>query len=338
MKHYFEHYYRKYPQSTIQDYLKYLKQMCHGPNHFFRNEDEPIKRLIAEVENQKKGPSNEDLYEYVGSNYLRINLRPYQKLDLDLEKLNSAFVFSATIQKVSIDIDTALIKLENFLVRIFPEAEVKAEISKYKTDNYPALSHSKIYHQTYMPAYRLIQSKFIDNELRLLQIQNFLKRFPKKELTVIAIDGASSSGKTTLSNELKKREDITLIHVDDFFDESNEEVGINSARIKEEILLNLCPGKPLIYQKYDCTKKEFIEERIQKVKNIVVLEGVYSANPVLRDFLDAFIFFDISKEEQILRLEKRSKKLLPRFLSEWLPRERRYFQKENVYTNADLIV
>lgn len=338
MKHHFEHYYRKYPKSTIQDYLKLLKQMCHGPNHFFSNEDEPLKRLIAEVENLKEDSNYEDLYEYIGTNYIRVNLCPYLKLGLDLEKLNSAFVTSATANKENIDIENALKDLESFLINIFPIEDVEEAISKFKANNYPALSHSEIYHQTYRPSYRLIQSKFIDNELRLLQIQNFLNHLPKKDLTLVAIDGASCSGKTTLSEELAKRKDITLIHVDDFFDGSNEDIGINSSRIKEEILLKLRPDKPLVYRKYDCTKKEFIEEKIQKVNNFVVLEGVYSANLKLREYYDAFIFFEISEEEQISRLEKRSKRLLSRFFSEWLPRERRYFQKEKVYTNADLIV
>ncbi|MDD4000887.1 MAG: hypothetical protein PHX62_08380, partial [Bacilli bacterium] len=92
------------------------------------------------------------------------------------------------------------------------------------------------------------------------------------------------------------------------------------------------------YQRYNCHKDEFREARIKSLTNILIIEGVFSANLLLRKYYQAIIYFEISEEEQLRRLQIRSHKLLPQFENKWLPRERRYFLKENVYSAADLIV
>lgn len=337
MKQYFEYYYHKYPKSTIQDYFKLLKQMCLGPKHIIKSEIESLKNLVNEVKNLNLYSDKEDLYEYIGSDFVRVNLRPYVKLGLDLKWLNSAFCTSAFSKKETNILDT-LNELAAFLKEVFPNESVNEEVEKYQKDGFPTLNHSETYRKAYQPSYRVIESKFIDSDLKVLQIQNFLNHLSQKNLTIIAIDGPAGSGKSTISEELEKRGDYTVIHVDDFFDGSNKNIGINSRRIIEEILNCLKPGEPLEYRSFDCTNREFVKKRIEEVKNTVILEGVYSANSLLKPFYSAIIYMYIYDEEQLERLKKRSPRLFPRFLNEWLPREKEYFQKENIYASSDLIV
>jgi len=335
MKKYFKHHYYKYPQSGIQDYLKLLKQICYGPKHFFKSEKDYLEKLTEEIKSLGTDPFYEDLYEPVGPDFVRINLRPFVSLGLDVKWLNSAFLKSVGTNP-HIDINAACEELSLFLQEIFSKEEVEREIEKYRTEGFPTLSHSGKYREAYRPAYRIVDVRFIDSAMKTLQIKNFLNRLPRKDLTVLAIDGPSASGKSTISERL---EDVaTVIHADDFFDGSDAIIGINSERIKEEVLLPLHAGAPLEYRRFNCTEQVFVQERIDAVKPIVILEGVYSANSRLRDFFDAVIYCDIPLEEQLTRLKNRSERLFPRFLNEWLPREKKYFQDEEIFENSDLIV
>lgn len=337
MKQYFKYYSHNYPKNEIRDFLKLLKQICSGPGHFLESESKSLEFLLSEAQALPKVRKHENLYDCIGPNYVRVNLRPFIKLGLDLEWLNAAF-YASTASGKQISIEDALPELAVFLEKLFPRELVETEMEKFKRKGNPAMRHSPKFRRVYKPAYRVLERSFIGPELKALQIQNFLERIPKTGLTVIAIDGPSASGKTTVTEALKEKLDITLISVDDFFDGSDDEIGINSERIKEEILLRLKPGKHFEYQRYDCSKNEFVKRRIEEVKNIVILEGLYSANSLLSSFYDAVIYFEASEEEQLERLKKRSERLFPRFLDEWLPREKKYFQKEGIYENSDLIV
>jgi uridine kinase len=311
--------------------------MCFGPKHFFKNPELPLFFLQEELAGLKESKFRDNLYDYVGQNFVRVNLRPYRDFGLSLENLVTKFLTSTISDIVKFDYNNALSDLKTFLTGLFSESEINAVFQKYLEDGSPAVSHSQIYKDSYFPAYRLIESRLLDQEMKLLQIQNFISRLPSNQLSIIALEGGSCSGKTTISNELSKRENITVIHVDDFFDNSNDKIGINSSRILEEIIMRAQPEKPLSYRRFDCTSGKFIEEDIE-MTNILIIEGVYSANLSLRKYYNAIIFLEASESEQISRLKERSNKLFSCFLNEWIPREKRYFERENVYLDSDLIV
>ena len=71
--------------------------------------------------------------------------------------------------------------------------------------------------------------------------------------------------------------------------------------------------------------------------DLVIVEGSYSMHPELRDLYDMTIFFDVSSEEQLRRIDARSgKEKLQMFIDRWIPLEERYFTGCKVAENADL--
>ena len=96
------------------------------------------------------------------------------------------------------------------------------------------------------------------NKIRII-IDELFKTSPN---IVIAIDGNSCSGKTTLANQLKKIYNCNVIHMDDYFLPLNKRTkerllmpggNINFEKFYDDIIKNL--GKDLILEAFDCKTK-----------------------------------------------------------------------------------
>lgn len=164
---------------------------------------------------------------------------------------------------------------------------------------------------------------------------------------ILAIEGGSASGKSTLSWLLANKYDCTTIHMDDFFLQKEQrnnnrlnEVGgnIDKERFIDEVLPCL-NNDLLIYRKFDCKTMSFGETIKEPLKKLIVIEGVYSMHPEFKKYYDLSVFLDISKELQKERILKRnSSNFVKRFFEEWIPMEEKYFDKTNIKDKCDLII
>lgn len=159
-----------------------------------------------------------------------------------------------------------------------------------------------------------------------------------QELIILAIDGSSAAGKTTLAERLAARYNAQLFHIDDFFlpaEQRTEErlaaVGefFDKERLLAEVLEPLQTGQPVIFRKFDCVTQSFSPPQLVEKKRIVIIEGVYSLHPDLRKFYDLQLFLYVGRSEQIRRLQARNPEKLDQYLEDWLPREESYFNKYN---------
>ena len=166
-----------------------------------------------------------------------------------------------------------------------------------------------------------------------------------RERIILAIEGGSASGKTTLANLLEKLYDCTVFHTDDFFLQPHQrtperlaEVGGNfdRERFLKEVLQPLKEGKDVAYRKFDCSTMTIADGVKITPKKIVVVEGAYSMHPDLRDFYDLSTFIDISKDLQKERVLKRNPHLAQRFFDEWIPLEDRYFSEMKIKEKCDI--
>ena len=158
--------------------------------------------------------------------------------------------------------------------------------------------------------------------------------------TIVAIDGRSASGKTTLSKRLEKKYDCTVFHMDDFFLQPHQrtkerlaEVGGNfdRERFLEEVLLPLKTGATIKYRRFDCSTMALEKEIRILPKPLVIIEGVYSMHPDLSKYYDFSLFLDISPDLQKKRiLQRNSPQKAERFFAEWIPMENRYFEATRV--------
>ena len=94
----------------------------------------------------------------------------------------------------------------------------------------------------------------------LMERINALKA--EKTPVLVALEGGSASGKSTLGAQLAQALDATLVHMDDFFlplelrtPERFAQPGgnVHWERVKAEVLQPLKEGKPLEYGVFDCS-------------------------------------------------------------------------------------
>ena len=164
---------------------------------------------------------------------------------------------------------------------------------------------------------------------------------------VIAIDGRSASGKTTLAAELAMVTGGSVIHMDDFFlppalrtEERFHEAGgnVHYERFIDEVLPGLESHSKFLYHRFDCSKMDYYESLLSiDASGIVIVEGAYSLSPRFGHYYDLSVFLDIEPEEQIRRIMKRNGEEKAKvFQSRWIPLEEAYFKTYGVEKNADL--
>lgn len=169
----------------------------------------------------------------------------------------------------------------------------------------------------------------------------------KKNRIVIAIDGPSAAGKSSLSKKLTEKYNALLIRIDDYFlpetmktKERLSEIGgfFHYERFIDEVV-NHIYDDTLHLQKFNCMT-QLLEDKIEyKNSQIIIIEGVYSLHPLLRDMYDISIFMDVERDEQIKRIEKRNgTKMLDKWINIWLPLENRYFIEFNIKNIADIVM
>lgn len=184
------------------------------------------------------------------------------------------------------------------------------------------------------------------------QITNLLQKNESTKETspiIVAIDGMSGAGKTTLGTFLHDYfPESNLFHMDDYFLQPHQrtekrlsEIGgnVDYERFKAEILDHLTDTAGLFHQIYDCHTQKLGNKILVPWKPLVIIEGSYSLHPYFEDPYSLRIFCSINVEQQVERIEKRNGSImLKRFLNEWIPKENQYFKTFNIKAKADLLL
>ena len=187
-----------------------------------------------------------------------------------------------------------------------------------------------------------------NNQKYLILSDKLNELLKQKENILVAIEGGSASGKTTLCEFLEQKYDLTLIHMDDFFlppslrtPQRFNEIGgnIDYDRFLNDILLPLSTGLDINYRKFYCSTMTLGSSNIIKTKKLVIVEGVYSMHPKFKNFYVLKVFLEVSPATQISRIRARNNEFFAnRYINEWIPMENRYFESLNIKEKCDLII
>jgi uridine kinase len=127
---------------------------------------------------------------------------------------------------------------------------------------------------------------------------------PKSGPLVVALDGRSGTGKSSLAAALALETEAGLVHGDDFYSpvlaqsSPEERAKLTDAevadsvfdwrRLRTVVLEPLVDRRPAIFRPYDWERNDGSLGAVQQVEpgGLVVLEGVYSARPELADLVD----------------------------------------------------
>ncbi len=152
----------------------------------------------------------------------------------------------------------------------------------------------------------------------------------------VAIDGMCGSGKTTLAEELARRYNCNLFHMDDFFlrpeqrtEARYEQAGgnVDYERFQAEVLDHLADEGGFVYRRFDCRSMTLEEPREVSWNRLNIIEGAYSCHPYFGDAYQLRFFMEVSAEEQKRRiLVRNGAEMYQRFEREWIPMENHYFE------------
>ena len=87
MQNFINYHLKKYNLMTTQDICKLLYQNHFGPGHFIKNLEFAQNYYNNEL-NNSLGNMNDNLYEHIGNNYIRVNIHEYHKLFNNNELVN----------------------------------------------------------------------------------------------------------------------------------------------------------------------------------------------------------------------------------------------------------
>ena len=177
---------------------------------------------------------------------------------------------------------------------------------------------------------------------------------------LVALDGGSGSGKSSIADLLQSRLDAALIRSDDFFSAGITAYGwasrsasekardcIDWRRLRQEALEPLLAGEAAQWQPFDflggalpdgsyATSSQWV--RVEP-RPVVILEGAYSCRPELSDVIHLSVLVDVPREMRRARLAPRED---PDFLEQWHQRwdeaEAHYFAQVRPPSSFDLVV
>lgn len=336
----------QYPLMMPCDAVKLIYQNEFGGGHIVENEKASLSYLLSEYDSarfRKSAPLSEE----IGNGYARLYLHPSQIPYA--ECINRIFVLSS--RRADGKRETFEQKLDVLRdatehgVFAFGTDELADYLAAYRTAGYPPVSHSAAYRAAYLPAYRVIDARYVRLLPALYAIYDL---FLRKRNPVICIEGRAASGKTTAAELLAPVIGAQIVHMDDFFlppalrtaaRYAEDGGNVHYERFRDEVIRGIERGEPFTYRVFDCGVMDYTDVRTVDPSRPIIIEGAYSMHPYFGDACDLRIFSDISPSLQYARiLARNGEDMLHRFETEWIPLEERYLATYDIRSACDLVL
>jgi len=330
---------RLHPAMRGEDVLKLCRQAAVGPEHILGDTAAARRYFDAEfsaVEARPKAP----LFEVISPDFVRVDLGAWKARGLPSEWLFNLFAASA---RHFDDGDAVFREYRRTAERVLPEA-LRQEFRRLAPNPAAGAHHSEAYRRAERPAYRLVDTRFVNT----LPVLLAAAKLPERPVRVIAVDGRAASGKTTLARQLERVLDAGVVHMDDFFlppelrtPERYREPGgnVHYERFAAEVLPRLAAPEPFSYRVFDCSTLRL--DKVATVRRSAwrIVEGAYSLHPKFGNYADLKVFYDIAPEEQLRRLKERNGEAGARvFQTRWIPLEENYLRTFGIRERADLVI
>jgi uridine kinase len=177
-----------------------------------------------------------------------------------------------------------------------------------------------------------------------------LARLPVTRVTLVAIDGHSAAGKSSLARAIAEvRGDTTLVHMDDFYRplDSKYRAKLDAAggcsqyydwqRLEAEVLRPIRSGNRGTFRKYDWASNRLGERVDIASEGLIVVEGCYAARPELKAWYDATVLV-LAQPATRRRRQQMRNDASPEWLERWDEAERYYMEECRPETYVDLTV
>lgn len=158
---------------------------------------------------------------------------------------------------------------------------------------------------------------------------------------IIAVDGRSGAGKSTigleLATELRRHRPVSLFHLEDLYPGwDGLRAGIDA--YVSDVLDPLHWGEDARWTAWDWAAGAGGERRTTAASPIVVIEGVGAAAAAAREHLDAIVWVEVSDDERRRRaLERDGQNYAPHW-ERWAAQEAAWLSRDPVREAADVVV
>jgi anthranilate synthase component 1/para-aminobenzoate synthetase len=158
---------------------------------------------------------------------------------------------------------------------------------------------------------------------------------------IIAVDGRSGVGKTTLAVELttllREHHTVSLFHLEDIYPGWDGLVD-GMDRYVSTVLTPLASGLPARWTAWDWTANDDGDTRLTQPSDIVVVEGVGAACEAARELLDVVVWLDADEDVRRSSALTRDGETYATFWQRWSDQEERWLSADNPAPHADLLV
>jgi len=108
--------------------------------------------------------------------------------------------------------------------------------------------------------------------------------------------------------------------------------------MRDEALIPIRRGETARHQRYDWSADRLLDWITVEPEEIVLVEGVYSSRPELREMLDVAIFIDAPRDERRRRVLARAPNSSSDWMTPWMAAEDWYFNHIRPQDTCDLIL
>ena len=169
-----------------------------------------------------------------------------------------------------------------------------------------------------------------------------------KGRAVIAIDGQSGAGKTTLAGLLAERYGARVFHTDDYFLQPSQRSperlaqpggNFDRERFALEVIAPVREGREAYVRRFDCQSGQLLPPRSVPFEKVSIIEGSYCLHPALGAYYDLAIYLKVEAALQRSRLQKRyDAARFQRAIKEWVPAENAYAKAFNIPEKCDFVL
>ena len=337
----------KYPHSEIVDIFKLINQAAFGTGHLVKSREAALEYITEELP-LVKGSSTPEI-EAIDEAVSRVHLSYLNSHGMSPGTLAALFDLTSResvggIEKLKSYMD-ALSELIDEGRTAFSKKEFIEKHNAWESGGYQAPRHSDLYRRLYDPHYRVILNSFVPFLPLLSAIDTKLS---EKDSILLAIEGGSASGKTTLSGLLADIYGSSVFHTDDFYLPLERQKGerlttpgecTDHERFLAEVVLPLSRGESVDYRRFDCSVQSILPPRRIEHTALSVCEGSYSAHTDMERYYDLVAFLDVDSETQKRRILARNTPYFAnRHFTEWIPREEAYFRATRIKERADIVI
>lgn len=159
---------------------------------------------------------------------------------------------------------------------------------------------------------------------------------------IIAIDGPAGAGKTTLAQTislaLSPQISTTVIHMDELYPGWEKALGVELTETLTWLTQSHKAKKPLKYSSFNWATNEFNTSHVVDSTQLLILEGVGSAQRPIEGSLVTSIWLDLDPQIGFQRVIERDGAIITAEMTKWLAMQEQHFATDQTKERCEFLL